>query len=48
MSNAKFILTDLGGIQEEVSYLKIPILTLRENMERPITIEKGTNTLIKN
>jgi len=44
--NAKFILTDSGGIQEEASYLKIPILTLRNNTERPITIEEGTNTLI--
>ncbi len=48
MMNAKFILTDSGGIQEEASYLKIPILTLRQNTERPITIEKGTNTLIGN
>ncbi len=46
MINSKLILTDSGGIQEEASYLKIPILTLRENTERPITIEKGTNTLI--
>jgi len=48
MINAKFILTDSGGIQEEASYLRIPILTLRKNTERPITIEKGTNTLIGN
>jgi UDP-N-acetylglucosamine 2-epimerase (non-hydrolysing) len=48
MMNAKFVLTDSGGIQEEASYLKIPILTLRQNTERPITIEKGTNTLIGN
>lgn len=48
MINAKFILTDSGGIQEEASYLKIPILTLRTNTERPITVEKGTNTLINN
>ena len=48
MMNAKFILTDSGGIQEEASYLKIPILTLRQNTERPITVEKGTNTLIGN
>ena len=46
MINAKFILTDSGGIQEEASYLRIPILTLRDNTERPVTIEKGTNTLI--
>lgn len=48
MINAKFILTDSGGIQEEASYLRIPILTLRKNTERPITVEKGTNTLISN
>lgn len=48
MINAKFILTDSGGIQEEASYLGIPILTLRKNTERPITVEKGTNTLIRN
>jgi len=44
--NSKFILTDSGGIQEEASYLKIPILTLRNNTERPVTIEEGTNTLL--
>ena len=46
--NSKFILTDSGGIQEEASYLKIPILTLRNNTERPVTIEEGTNTLLGN
>lgn len=46
MLNTKLILTDSGGIQEEASYLKIPILTLRENTERPVTINKGTNTII--
>jgi UDP-N-acetylglucosamine 2-epimerase (non-hydrolysing) len=46
MMNSKFILTDSGGIQEEASYLQIPVLTLRENTERPITIEKGTNILV--
>lgn len=46
MVNSKMILTDSGGIQEEASFLKIPILTARENTERPITLEKGTNTLI--
>ncbi|MFX1256317.1 MAG: non-hydrolyzing UDP-N-acetylglucosamine 2-epimerase [Promethearchaeota archaeon] len=46
MKNAKLILTDSGGIQEEASYLKIPTLTLRKNTERPITIEKGTNTIV--
>jgi UDP-N-acetylglucosamine 2-epimerase (non-hydrolysing) len=46
MRNAKMILTDSGGIQEEASFLKIPIITLRENTERPITVEKGTNVLV--
>jgi len=46
--NSKFVLTDSGGIQEEASYLKIPILTLRNNTERPVTIEEGTNTLLGN
>ncbi len=46
MVNTKLILTDSGGIQEEASYLKIPILTLRKNTERPITVELGTNTII--
>lgn len=43
--NSKFILTDSGGIQEEATYLQIPCLTLRENTERPITVEIGTNVL---
>ena len=46
MMNSKFILTDSGGIQEEASFLQIPVLTLRENTERPITIEQGTNVLV--
>ncbi len=48
MENSKMVLTDSGGIQEEASYLKIPVLTLRENTERPITIEKGTNEMVGN
>jgi len=48
MINSKFILTDSGGIQEEASYLKIPVLTMRKNTERPITIKKGTNYLVGN
>ncbi|MBD3213852.1 MAG: UDP-N-acetylglucosamine 2-epimerase (non-hydrolyzing) [Candidatus Lokiarchaeota archaeon] len=46
MKNTKMILTDSGGIQEEASFLKIPIITLRENTERPITVDKGTNVLV--
>lgn len=43
---AKFVLTDSGGIQEETTVLDIPCLTIRENTERPITIEQGTNVLV--
>jgi UDP-N-acetylglucosamine 2-epimerase (non-hydrolysing) len=45
-SEAKLVLTDSGGIQEEATVLGISCLTLRENTERPITIESGTNTLV--
>jgi len=41
------VLTDSGGMQEETTYLHIPCLTLRENTERPITIDIGTNVLCK-
>lgn len=44
--HAAFVLTDSGGIQEETTFRKIPCLTLRENTERPVTIELGTNELI--
>jgi UDP-N-acetylglucosamine 2-epimerase (non-hydrolysing) len=46
MSTAAIVLTDSGGIQEETTVLGIPCLTLRENTERPITIEQGTNQLV--
>ena len=39
------VITDSGGLQEETTYLGIPCFTLRENTERPITIEQGTNVL---
>ena len=45
MSNAKLVLTDSGGIQEETTVLGIPCITLRQNTERPITITHGTNVL---
>lgn len=45
-SGAKLVLTDSGGLQEETTALSIPCLTLRENTERPITIELGTNKLV--
>ena len=43
--NARLVITDSGGIQEETTYLGIPCLTLRENTERPVTITQGTNRL---
>jgi UDP-N-acetylglucosamine 2-epimerase (non-hydrolysing) len=46
MSAARLVLTDSGGIQEETTILQVPCLTLRENTERPITIEMGTNRLV--
>lgn len=46
MASAKFVLTDSGGIQEETTALSIPCLTLRENTERPITVEQGSNTVV--
>jgi UDP-N-acetylglucosamine 2-epimerase (non-hydrolysing) len=45
-AGASLILTDSGGLQEESTVLGIPCLTLRENTERPITIEEGTNILV--
>ncbi|MGH9755852.1 MAG: non-hydrolyzing UDP-N-acetylglucosamine 2-epimerase [Blastocatellia bacterium] len=45
-SNSKMTLTDSGGLQEETTALGVPCLTLRENTERPITIEQGTNRLV--
>jgi UDP-N-acetylglucosamine 2-epimerase (non-hydrolysing) len=44
--NARVVITDSGGIQEETTYLGTPCLTMRENTERPITITHGTNVLI--
>jgi UDP-N-acetylglucosamine 2-epimerase (non-hydrolysing) len=44
--NARFVLTDSGGIQEETTFLGLPCLTLRPNTERPITITQGTNELV--
>ena len=46
LSEAKLVLTDSGGIQEETTILQVPCLTLRENTERPATIDQGTNKLV--
>jgi UDP-N-acetylglucosamine 2-epimerase (non-hydrolysing) len=46
MRGAKLAITDSGGVQEETTALGVPCLTVRENTERPITIEQGTNTLV--
>ena len=45
MRTARLVLTDSGGIQEETTALGIPCITLRDNTERPITVEEGTNTM---
>ena len=46
--DARVVLTDSGGLQEETTALKIPCVTIRENTERPITIELGSNRLAGN
>lgn len=45
-ADAGAVLTDSGGIQEETTYLGVPCFTLRDNTERPVTVELGTNTLL--
>ncbi|MFN2549726.1 MAG: UDP-N-acetyl glucosamine 2-epimerase, partial [Myxococcales bacterium] len=45
-ADARLVMTDSGGIQEETTALGVPCLTLRENTERPITVEVGTNQLV--
>lgn len=46
ISSAKLVLTDSGGVQEETTILKVPCLTLRNNTERPITVEVGSNRIV--
>jgi UDP-N-acetylglucosamine 2-epimerase (non-hydrolysing) len=46
ITDARVVLTDSGGIQEETTVLGVPCLTLRRNTERPITVEMGTNRLV--
>lgn len=47
LTDAKLVMTDSGGIQEEATFLKIPCLTLRDSFERPETLHIGSNTLCK-
>jgi len=44
--SARLVLTDSGGIQEETTILGVPCLTLRENTERPVTVDLGSNRLV--
>jgi UDP-N-acetylglucosamine 2-epimerase (non-hydrolysing) len=46
MANARIVLTDSGGLQEETTALGVPCLTMRDNTERPITVDQGTNTMV--
>ncbi len=46
IGDARFVLTDSGGVQEETTYLGVPCLTMRENTERPVTMTQGTNRLV--
>jgi UDP-N-acetylglucosamine 2-epimerase (non-hydrolysing) len=46
MAEARLVLTDSGGIQEEATILKVPCLTLRENTERPVTVDVGCNQIV--
>jgi len=46
LADAGVVLTDSGGIQEETTILAVPCLTLRENTERPVTVEQGTNRVV--
>jgi UDP-N-acetylglucosamine 2-epimerase (non-hydrolysing) len=46
MAEARMVLTDSGGIQEETTILGVPCLTLRENTERPVTVMEGTNSIV--
>ncbi|EXI76750.1 MAG TPA: UDP-N-acetylglucosamine 2-epimerase (non-hydrolyzing) [Candidatus Accumulibacter phosphatis] len=46
LQGARLVLSDSGGLQEESTALGVPCLTIRENTERPITVDQGTNTLV--
>ena len=46
MAEARLVMTDSGGVQEETTILGVPCLTLRENTERPVTVDAGTNRVV--
>lgn len=46
LAHSRLVLTDSGGIQEETTVLGVPCLTLRNNTERPVTLQEGTNILV--
>jgi UDP-N-acetylglucosamine 2-epimerase (non-hydrolysing) len=46
MASSRLVMTDSGGIQEETTALRVPCLTLRENTERPVTLDVGSNRLV--
>jgi len=47
LRDARLVITDSGGVQEETTYLNVPCFTLRDNTERPITVLVGTNRLVQ-
>src|SRR5262249_41466270 len=46
VAKARMVLTDSGGLQEETTGLGVPCITLREDTERPVTVEQGTNVVV--
>ena len=46
MQNARLVITDSGGIQEETTVLGVPCITARDNTERPVTVTHGTNRVV--
>jgi UDP-N-acetylglucosamine 2-epimerase (non-hydrolysing) len=46
VSDARLVMTDSGGLQEETTVLGVPCITLRDNTERPVTVDQGTNTVV--
>jgi UDP-N-acetylglucosamine 2-epimerase (non-hydrolysing) len=46
MAQARLVLTDSGGVQEETTVLGVPCLTVRTTTERPVTVSEGTNRLV--